>query len=88
LSWTSDLSSPTNTWQSMWRWVAELIVPSRCCEMPMAAALVSASQSPLVDIRGCKRKAVFLILAVTPEKKLRTKSQLIRRSTEHLEAVA
>jgi hypothetical protein len=66
----------------------EPIVPSRCCGIPTAAALVSASQSPLVDIRGCKRKAVFLILAVTPEKKLRTKPQLIRHSTEHLEAVA
>ena len=37
----------------------------------MPAALLSPNQSsvirtPLVDIQGCKRKAVFLILVVTP----------------------
>ena len=65
----------------------------------MAAALVSASQSSVIKLHWltfgdtsveprCKHTAVFLILAATPEKKLRTKPQLIRFSTEHLEAVA
>ena len=61
----------------------------------MPAALLSANQSsviktPLVDIQGCKRKAVFLILAVTPGKVLRTKPQnlLIRLPIQNLEAVA
>ena len=51
---------------------------------------VQRHQTPLVDIQGCKRKAVLLILAVTPGKVLRTKPQnlLIRLPIQNLEAVA
>jgi hypothetical protein len=50
---------------------------------------VQRHQTPLVDIEGCKRKAVFLILAVTPGKVLPTKQQslLIRLPIQNLEAV-
>ena len=60
----------------------------------MPAALLSASQVSvirlLVDIQGCKRKAVILILAITSGKVLRTKPQnlLIRLPIQNLEAVA
>ena len=74
---------------------AEPAVRSRCCGNVDArrSALsepVQRHQTPLVDIQGCKRKAVFLILAVTPRKVLRTKPQnlLIRLPIQNLEAVA
>ena len=61
----------------------------------MPAVLLSANQSSvirlhLVDIQGCKRKAVFLIGAITPGKVLRMKPQnlLMRLPIQNLEAVA
>ena len=47
-------------------------------------------KTTLVDNPGCKRKAVPLILAVTPGKVLRTKplNLLIRLPIQNLEAVA
>ena len=50
---------------------------------------VQRHQTPLVDIEGCKRKGVFLILAVTPGEVLPTKQQslLIRLPIQNLEAV-
>ena len=61
----------------------------------MPAVLLSANQSsvirtPLVDIQGCKRKAVFLIGAITLGKVLRMKPQnlLMRLPIQNLEAVA
>ena len=51
---------------------------------------VQRHQTTLVDIQGRKRKAVFLILAITSGKVLRTKPQnlLIRLLIQNLEAVA
>ena len=87
----ADLSSPT---KSMWHWV-ELSPPSEAdaaeyrCRRSAFSEPVQRHQTPLVDIQGCKRKAVILILAVTPGKVLRTKPQiLIRLPIQHLEAVA
>jgi hypothetical protein len=73
----------------------EPAVRSRCCGNVDArrSALsepVRRHQTPLVDIQGCKRKAVILILAITFGKVLRTKPQnlLIRLPIQNLEAVA
>ena len=42
----------------------------------MVVALFSAVRFSSVDIQGCKRKAVFIILAVMSGKVLRTKPDI------------
>jgi hypothetical protein len=71
----------------------ELSRPSEADAAARRSALsepVQRHQIRLVDIQGCKRKAVFLILVATPGKVLRTKPQnlLIRLPIQNLETVA
>jgi hypothetical protein len=76
----------------MWHWV-ELSPPSEAdaaeydARRSALSEPVQRHQTPLVDIQGCKRKGVFLILAVTSGKVLRTKPQN-RLPIQNLEAVA
>ena len=96
MPWISGRLLVTDEHLNVSHWV-ELSPPSeadaaeyRC--PPLCSQRTSPASSRLhwLTYQGCKRKAVFLILAVTPGKVLRTKPQnlLIRLPIQNLEAVA